>query len=608
MNDTPFAVFFGSSTENIPIMEKVASWIDSPTTKLFLWNTLEAFPAGRYTFESLLKLTHICQAAVFVFGEDDKVSRRGSERYQPRDNVLLECGIFASRLGITNTLICRMPESQLPSDLLGITIINLNRTSFLDAKERVTSWFSQLRQDASPREPTGSPPPNLEPSARHQQAEQRPECIVSREQLYKFDKRMSGEVFAVELLTQPVKIERKKSGEVTVTLDRSGVSDMLICNAGKDAITRKCVTPQNTGRLLELDREVQDFLAEGGPGSKIINLEKEGIVLRWASGGILSIVTDASGKQWVPLFFRDIRPYGWNIALGTSERWFTADNRVDQSHLLEADLIDPRQYIQREFLEESLIVSGIPQRGGTLSMKEFNFSHAALTIPIHRAKHFDDEHCRLRQERDEWIINLAEGNQAKVKLRDAGCSLTVLSGVRGNFFETKNVLICFSLLDLGIEVAQVAAYNLDADDWMLDGEIQERYNAETGEITKELVRMPIALMSLDYLRQTFGKSQDWQRYTFGTQPSIEVTEGPDPKKGEIRLFCWDVKRRMEAIEGKWDAGPMRKRFFDWYDMFRGNFIEQLPGHRWQVSAANPSRLFVPGTAKIINLYFRLGGG
>ena len=122
--------------------------------------------------------------------------------------------------------------------------------------------------------------------------------------------------------------------------------------------------------------------------------------------------------------------------------------------------------------------------------------------------------------------------------------------------------------------------------------------------------MPIALLSLDYLRKTFGGNQDWHCYTFGPQPSIKVAKAPDPKHEEIKLFDRDVKRRMEAIEGRWGTKLQREqrdRFLLWYDKFGQHFFKnrQHPDDKWQVSTANPSRLFVPGTAKILNLYFSL---
>jgi hypothetical protein len=117
--------------------------------------------------------------------------------------------------------------------------------------------------------------------------------------------------------------------------------------------------------------------------------------------------------------------------------------------------------------------------------------------------------------------------------------------------------------------------------------------------------MPIAMFSLDYLRDIFGRGQDWHYYTYGPQPSVKAARAADPSCGEIRLFDWDVNRRMDAIEGSWGSEPTQRRFRDWYDKFGAHFVKDREGPNDErvLEYANPSRLFVPATAKILNLYF-----
>src|SRR3982751_712534 len=168
MSNTQFSVFFGSSTESRQFMEMVASWIEPfPNTKVVLWNTPQAFPAGCYTFDRLLQLARICHAAVFIFGEDDKVWYRNAEWPQPRGNVLLEYGLFASRLGIKNTLICRVAKSQIASDLLGITTINFKEGQILSGKQAVEHWFTLAQQEAGVSQLAGASRPRCEHVARH---------------------------------------------------------------------------------------------------------------------------------------------------------------------------------------------------------------------------------------------------------------------------------------------------------------------------------------------------------------------------------------------------------------------------------------------------------
>lgn len=429
--------------------------------------------------------------------------------------------------------------------------------------------------------------------------------LVSPEELKASQKRMTDEVFAIELLTQPVRLKRDR-GTVTVTVDRRGVKEMLISNEAKRFAIEKYVTHQKKAHLLQRDREIQKFLAEGdSPAESLIDLPELDIPLRWASGGILSIVTDERGKQWVPLFFRDIRPYGWNIALGTSERWFDPmSGLVDENYTLPRDLNNPLTFMLREFLEESIVVTGTPEPNGTLFHKRFRFSDYESSDFEKRADEFYKNHRKLRLKEDELAIEETQDERIQVEFDNPRCDLRVVYG-DSRELTTKGLLICFSLLDLGIEVVKVAKYKLNENDWMLDGEIREWHVATTGKTEMKLIRMPVVMMTLDYLREIFGQDQEWHRYTFGPQPSIKATRAPKP--AEIGHFHWDVRRRMQAVEGEWGDEWQRDRFVGWYDKFGSHFIKDRESidDKWQLSYANPSQLFVPGTAKILNLYFNL---
>ena len=98
-------------------MDQVASWLEREEgVETLLWTDPAAFPLGGLTLNRLIELTKAVDAAVFVFAEDDQVWYRGTELRQPRDNVLLEYGLFASRLGFSKTVVCRLNESKTPTD------------------------------------------------------------------------------------------------------------------------------------------------------------------------------------------------------------------------------------------------------------------------------------------------------------------------------------------------------------------------------------------------------------------------------------------------------------------------------------------------------------
>ena len=146
--------------------------------------------------------------------------------------------------------------------------------------------------------------------------------IVPRSWLYNVETRLPNEVFAVELLSKPVIIKKDEHGYINVIINRNGVKDAIISTEAKRKICETYVEG-NESKLLELDRNVHNFLI-GRSEIDSIEIPLDEFPLRWASGGVLSIVRlNKHGKnKWSPFFFRDIKPYGWNIPLGSSERHF----------------------------------------------------------------------------------------------------------------------------------------------------------------------------------------------------------------------------------------------------------------------------------------------
>lgn len=80
-----------------------------------------AFKAGDVTAEKLIDLATKILGAVVVFAGNDVVLSKGQSKAAPRDNLVLEAGIFISRLGLKNVLLLHEKDSKWPSDLLGVT-------------------------------------------------------------------------------------------------------------------------------------------------------------------------------------------------------------------------------------------------------------------------------------------------------------------------------------------------------------------------------------------------------------------------------------------------------------------------------------------------------
>lgn len=474
----------------------------------------------------------------------------------------------------------------------------LVRYSVVSETKQTSSSLNQWVKGA-----TNQPHPHLPPQDIHRgnpkEQLESDRGIISKVELKKSDERKQGEVFTIELLNEPITLERE-GGQTLVKIDRRNVSQCIITNAGKTEAVLKYVAG-NEDALRKEDKEIQHFLnGTSSESRKIINLRDLHLRLRWASGGVLSIVT-IDGKDYVPLLFRDIRPYGWNLMLGSTERCFKENGKLDPSFGIEDEWDDPLSYLRREFLEETLVIDDVPTPEESSVFKKFEV-HPKEFVRLQppgwrdRVRRFAEEQAVQREKEDKFTIKWDTPIPLKIRPGEGNARVQIFSSSRKRWLPpTDDVLVAFSLLDLGIEVIQVYKYSLEPNDYMLDGEIlQDKADR------KELVRMPIALISCSYLAEIFGQNEGWYHYTFGPEPSIEVQR--PPTADEVRLFDWDVRRRMEILRHpKHSIGSQHRRFLDWYDKFGKDFVDR---------EGRPSRnrlpgLFVPGTAKILNQYFSM---
>jgi len=143
-------IFVGSSTESLDQAKSICRFLSSiEDTKGVLWK--EFFEPGFFTFEALENMLLQCCAAVFVATPDDEVEVRGRKILCPRSNVLLEFGLVAGRLGPHCVAVCRYGGAELPSDLTGLTLIemgcgaeDMNSPISKPAKEKLRTWASTL--------------------------------------------------------------------------------------------------------------------------------------------------------------------------------------------------------------------------------------------------------------------------------------------------------------------------------------------------------------------------------------------------------------------------------------------------------------------------------
>ena len=286
--------------------------------------------------------------------------------------------------------------------------------------------------------------------------------------------------------------------------------------------------------------------------------------------------------------------YGWNISLGSSERHFNKENKV--TNHIENELISPSRFIYREFIEETLIIKG-KVKAGIINSLGINLPIGTTLEDEPRRIQFQADHLSLRYIFDGLDITESQNN-INTSLIPSNMLIDINSSSCSTIFKDQDVLVCFSLLDLGIEVVKLLAYNLPDECEILDGEILETFDGQN-EKKQELTRMPVALISCECLYDLFsGDITEKYDYTIGTNPSIEIDKIIPSE--HIHIFEWDVMNRLEIAKGKKSGvGIEKKRYTDWFDKFGINFIN----NKNQLSKDNPSRLFTPGTAKILNLLF-----
>jgi hypothetical protein len=142
-------VFIGSSSEaaKIGLLGKVAQWIESAHHMPLRWDDPEHFRLGGVLWGELRRVAHEVEAAIFIFAEDDRQWFAGAPQLRPRDNVLIEYGLFTGILdkhsnGTERTIICRHGKPTFASDLGGILYADLNQPE--DARIRVTRWLREL--------------------------------------------------------------------------------------------------------------------------------------------------------------------------------------------------------------------------------------------------------------------------------------------------------------------------------------------------------------------------------------------------------------------------------------------------------------------------------
>ena len=125
-------------------MHEVASWLEATGANVVPWDEPRLFQLGENTLEALIRISKSVDAAVFIFAEDDKIWYRTDTVSQPRDNVMIEYGLFVGILGPKRAIVARSGSPKTAADLHGITSVDVSPLKINRAQIVLKSWAQNL--------------------------------------------------------------------------------------------------------------------------------------------------------------------------------------------------------------------------------------------------------------------------------------------------------------------------------------------------------------------------------------------------------------------------------------------------------------------------------
>lgn len=117
-------LFIGSSVEGLEVARAIELQLEDDA-EVTLWKN-GVFGLGEGTLESLVESLDQFDFAILALTPDDLITSRRVSFQSPRDNVLLELGLFMGHLGRKRTFVIHAREQtlKLPSDLAGVTLLS----------------------------------------------------------------------------------------------------------------------------------------------------------------------------------------------------------------------------------------------------------------------------------------------------------------------------------------------------------------------------------------------------------------------------------------------------------------------------------------------------
>jgi hypothetical protein len=118
-------LFIGSSKEGLAIATQLKAELNkhfSDWLECVIWDEAKVFSLNKSTLDCLMKASRRFDYGVLVATGDDLGLIKGITDIKPRDNVMLELGLFIGSLGLSRAFVLLEKECKLPTDYNGITV------------------------------------------------------------------------------------------------------------------------------------------------------------------------------------------------------------------------------------------------------------------------------------------------------------------------------------------------------------------------------------------------------------------------------------------------------------------------------------------------------
>ena len=142
-------LFIGSSKEGLSIATQLKNDIDKACgdwIETHIWKDGNIFSINKNALDALVQASRRFDYGLLVATKDDIVKSRGAKQRAPRDNVMLETGMFLGSLGLTRAFLLVEEKNKLPTDYNGVTVPYFNRKTTDSLKNAVDKIIKAIQQ------------------------------------------------------------------------------------------------------------------------------------------------------------------------------------------------------------------------------------------------------------------------------------------------------------------------------------------------------------------------------------------------------------------------------------------------------------------------------